>query len=77
MGRGSLLREAWEMVPALLLLLIGGLIAIRSGIERPGAGTYVRRVVGNLSQVLFRIVGYVVLLLTIHYWIGLHPLLGW
>jgi hypothetical protein len=65
------------MVPVLLLLSIGGLIAIWSGIERPVTGTYLRHVLANVSQVLFRIAGYVAALLTIHYWIGLHPLLGW
>jgi hypothetical protein len=65
------------MVPVLLLLSIGGLIAIRSGIERPLSGTYLWNMIGNLSQVVVRIAGYVAVLLSIHYWIGLHPLLGW
>ena len=34
MGPGSLLRETWEVIPILLLLLVGGLIALRSGVRR-------------------------------------------
>ena len=43
LGPGSLLREAWELVPILLLLLVGGLIAAerrapRGDRSRPSPG---------------------------------------
>jgi len=65
------------MVPILLLLMVGGLIAIWSGIERPVTTTPLRQVAGNLSQMLFRMMGYVAVLLMLQYCIGLRPLLGW
>ena len=37
MGPGSLLRETWEMIPILLLLVAGSLIALRSGVDRPAS----------------------------------------
>jgi hypothetical protein len=77
MGLGSLLREAWEMVPILLLLLVGGLIAVRSGMERPASRDSVRQVVGNFFRMLLRVLGYVAALLAVQYWIGLRPFLGW
>jgi hypothetical protein len=77
LGPGSLLKEAWEIVPVLLLLLIGGLIAVQSGVPRATSGQGLRRVVGNLSQILLRILGYVAVLLTLQYYIGLRPSLGW
>jgi len=77
MGPGSLLREAWEAVPILLLLLAGSLIALRSGVDRPASGQNVRQFFGNLYQMVLRLMGYVAVLLALQYWIGLRPLLGW
>jgi hypothetical protein len=77
MGRGSLLREAWEIVPILLLLSVGGLIALQSGVPRPASRRDFRQVAGNLSQMTLRVMGYMVVLLVLQYWIGLRPLLGW
>jgi hypothetical protein len=76
MDAGSLI-EAWELVPILLLLLIGGVIAIRSGVHRLGTRQDVRQVIGNLSQIVLRILGYIVALLVVHEWIGIRPGLGW
>ena len=63
MGPGSLLKEAWEMVPILLLLLVGGLIVLQSGVQRPASGHDLRQVVANLTQMLLRVMGYVGVLL--------------
>jgi hypothetical protein len=77
MGPRSLLREAWEAVPILLLLLAGSLIALRSGVDRPASSRNLRQFFGNLSEMLLRITGYVAVLLALQYWIGLRPSLGW
>ena len=77
MGAGSLLKETWEMVPILLLLLVGGLIALQSGVHRPASGDYLRQVAGNLKQMLLRIMGYVGVLMALQYFVGLRPALGW
>ena len=72
-----MLREAWEAVPILLLLLAGSLIALRSGVDRPASNRNLRQFLGNLYQMLLRIMGYVAVLLALQYWIGLRPVLGW
>lgn len=77
MGPGSLLRETWEVVPILLLLFVGGLIAIQSGVHRPASAYDLRQVAGNLTQMVFRVMGYVGVLLALQYFIGLRPALGW
>jgi len=77
MGPGSLLKETWEMVPILLLLSVGGLIALQSGVRRPASGNDLRQVAGNLTQMLLRVTGYVGVLLALQYLIGLRPALGW
>jgi hypothetical protein len=77
MGPGSLLKEAWEMVPILLLLMVGGVIVLQSGVHRPASGHDLRRVVGNLTQMLLRVMGYVGMLVALQYLIGLRPALGW
>jgi hypothetical protein len=77
LGPGSLLREAWEIIPVLLLLLVGGLIAVQSGVRHAWSGQGLRQVAGNLSQMFLRILGYVAVLLTLQYCIGLRPSLGW
>jgi hypothetical protein len=77
MGPRSLIREAWEMIPILLLLMVGGMIALKSGVRRSGRSQNLRQVAGNLSQITFRVLGYVAVLLALQYWIGLRPQLGW
>ena len=71
------IREAWELVPILLLLLVGALIAIRSGVHRLTSRQDFRQVMGNLSQIVLRVLGYVAALLLVHQWIGIRPGLGW
>ena len=77
MDAGSLIREAWILVPILLLLLVGGAIAIRSGVHHLASRQDFRQVIGNLSQILLRILGYIAALLVVHEWIGIRPGLGW
>jgi CHASE2 domain-containing sensor protein len=77
MGPRSLIREAWEMIPILLLLMAGAMIALKSGVRRSGKSQNLRQVAGNLSQITLRVLGYVALLLALQYWIGLRPQLGW
>jgi hypothetical protein len=77
MGRGSLLREAWEMIPVVLMVLVGGAIVLQSGVQRAALGEGLRQRAANLSQMLFRITCYVALLLALQSWIGLRPALGW
>jgi hypothetical protein len=77
-GAGSLLKEAWEIVPVLLLLVVGGLIAVQSGVRHSATGRRgLRQVAANLSQIFLRILGYVAVLLTLQYCVGLRPSLGW
>jgi hypothetical protein len=72
-----MVRGAWELVPILLLLLVGGVVAIRSGVRHLHSREDLRQVVGNLSQILLRIVCYAAALLAVHEWIGIRPGLGW
>jgi hypothetical protein len=65
------------MIPILLLLMVGGMIAINSGVRQPGRSQSLRQLVGNLSQITFRVLGYLAVLLALQYWIGLRPQLGW
>ena len=77
MSLSSVLSEVWEIVPILLLLLVGGLIALRSGADRPASGRDFRQIARNLSQMILRVAGYVAVLLALQYWIGQRPMLGW
>jgi hypothetical protein len=77
MGLRSLLREAWEFIPILLLLLAGGLIALKSGVQRPASSRDFWQLAGNFYQMLLRVIGYAAVLLALQYWIGLRPVLGW
>jgi hypothetical protein len=77
MDAGRMIREAWELVPIVLLLLIGGAVAIRSGVRHLNSRQDLRQVVGNLSEILLRILCYAAALLAVHEWIGMRPGLGW
>jgi hypothetical protein len=77
MGSSSLMKDSWEMAPLLLLFLVGGLIALWSGVRRPATGNELRVVAGNLSRMILRVLGYVAVLLVLQYWIGLRPVFGW
>lgn len=77
MGPRSLLKEAWEFVPVLMLLFIGGLIALWSGAQRSQQGGGLRQIATTLAQVIFRVLGYVAVILALQHWIGLRPTFGW
>jgi hypothetical protein len=77
MGRGSLLREAWEIIPIVLLVVVGGVIVLQSGVQSAASGQDSRQRVANLSQMLLRLTGYVALFLVLQSWIGQRPALGW
>ena len=77
MSLSSVLSEIWEIVPILILLLVGGMIALRSGSDRPAAGLDFRQIARNFSQMVLRVAGYVAVLIALQYWIGQRPTLGW
>ena len=77
MGPGNLLRETWELIPVLILLAAGTMIALRSGVDRPEAGQNFRQVIGNLSHMLLRVLGYLGVLIALQYFIGMRSVLGW
>jgi hypothetical protein len=77
MGPVSRIKEAWEIVPILLLLLVGGALAVQSGVRRLSSRQDARQLAGNLSSILLRVLGYMVALLILHQWIGVWPHLGW
>ena len=77
MGPGSFLRQTWELIPVLMLLLVGSLIALRSGGDRPASEQGSRPFFTNLYQMVLRIMGYAAMLVALQYWIGLRPMLGW
>jgi hypothetical protein len=63
--------------PILLLLAVGAIIALRSGVRALETGRDYLQMVGNLSQMILRVVGYVAVLLAVQHLIGLRPSLGW
>jgi hypothetical protein len=77
MGLVKLIRESWEIVPILSLLLVGGLIALPSGVRRLTSRRDIRQFAGNFSELLLRVLGYMAVLLVVHHWIGMRPALGW
>ncbi len=64
-------------VPILLLLAVGAIIALRSGVGQLETGRDYMQIAGNLSQMILRVAGYVAILLAVQYLIGLRPSLGW
>ena len=56
---------------------MGTWIALRSGVGELNTGRDYLQVAGNLSQMVLRIAGYVVVLVVVQYLIGLRPSLGW
>jgi hypothetical protein len=76
MGTRNLIQEAWELVPITLLLVVGVAIAIRSGVQRLATRQDFRQVLGNLSQLVLRVLGYVAVFLLVNQFIGMRGL-GW
>ena len=65
------------LVPVFVLLSVGTWIALRSGVGELNTGRDYLQIAGNLSQMLLRIAGYLVILLVLQYLVGLRPSLGW
>jgi hypothetical protein len=65
------------LAPVALLLCLGVLIALPSGVHDGRSGIDYTKLAGNLSQMILRIAGYVVLLLAVQQLVGLRPSLGW
>jgi hypothetical protein len=65
------------LCPILLLLAVGAVIALRSGVGTLETCRDYLQIAGNLSQMILRIIGYVAVLLVVQYLIGLRPSLGW
>lgn len=74
---GSRIKQAWVIVPVFLLLIAGVTIIVQSGIARSASGFDARQLSGTLARMLVRIVGYVLGLLVLQYFIGQRPTLGW
>ncbi len=77
MSRDKVFEGFLILGPIFLLLVVGAIIALRSGVGQVETGRDYLRIVGNLSQMLLRVAGYVVILLVVQYLIGLRPSLGW
>jgi hypothetical protein len=77
MHSGNLIVEAWEIVPILLLLLVGGAIAIPSGIRRLASLRDARQLAGNVWGIVLRLIAYLAALALVQDWIGLRPGMGW
>jgi hypothetical protein len=73
----SLIKQTWEIIPILLLLLVGGAIAIPSGVRQLASSQDLRHLAGNLSGIVLRVLGYVAALLMVHEWVGLRSVFGW
>ena len=65
------------LAPIILLLVVGAVIALRSGVHDLSTGQGYLQIAGNLSKMLLRVACYVVILLTLQSLIGLRPSLGW
>ena len=65
------------LAPIILLLVVGAVIALRSGVHDLSTGQGYLQIAGNLSRMLLRVACYVVILLTLQSLIGLRPSLGW
>ncbi len=77
MSLSGVLSEVWEIVPIVVLLLVGGLIALRSGTDRPSAELTFLQIARNISHMVLRVAGYVAVLLALQYFVGQRPMLGW
>ncbi|HZW30862.1 MAG TPA: hypothetical protein VFF52_09165 [Isosphaeraceae bacterium] len=77
MGGLGLIKQTWEAIPVLLLLLVGGAIAVPSGVRHRASREDLRQLAHNLSQIVLRVVGYAAALAMVQEWIGLGPGFGW
>lgn len=65
------------VAPIMVLLTVGGFIALKSGVSEVSTGQDYLKVASNFSQLLLRVAGYIVALLLVQYFIGMRPSLGW
>ena len=65
------------LAPIIMLLVVGAVIALRSGVHDLSTGQGYLQIAGNLSRMLLRVACYVIILLTLQSLIGLRPSLGW
>ena len=60
-----------------VLIVVGTVIALRSGVGELNTRRDYLNVISNLSQMVLRIAGYVAILIAVQHMIGLRPSLGW
>jgi hypothetical protein len=72
-----MLEGLFILLPIVVLLVVGAVIALRSGISQVSSGRDYLRLAGNVSALLLRIACYVVFFLAVQHLIGLRPSLGW
>ena len=77
MSLDSIPESLFILTPIILLLVVGAVIALRSGVHDLSTGQGYLQIAGNLSRMLLRVACYVVILLTLQSLIGLRPSLGW
>jgi hypothetical protein len=77
MSLDSIPEGLFILAPIILLLVVGAVIALRSGVHDLSTGQGYLQIAGNLSRMLLRVACYVVILLTLQSLIGLRPSLGW
>jgi hypothetical protein len=77
MSLDSIPEGLFILAPIILLLVVGAVIALRSGVHDLSAGQGYLQIAGNLSRMLLRVACYVAILLTLQSLIGLRPSLGW
>jgi hypothetical protein len=77
MGFGIPLKSALIVGPILGLLLAGLIIALRSGVGSLHTSQDRERLVGNLSLLLLRLVGYLAGLAALQRFVGIPHDLGW
>lgn len=71
----ELIRGLFLIVPIAVLLSVGGLIALNSGVSQPGQGFALRRYAGNFGFLLFHLACVAAILMLVQRWVGLG--LGW
>ena len=76
-GLEQIVSASLIVAPIMVLLTIGGLIALKSGVSHVSTGQDLLKVAGNFSQLLLRVIGYVIALILLQYFIGMRPSLGW
>jgi hypothetical protein len=72
----ELARGLFLIVPIGILFSVGGLIALNSGTNQPGAGYTLRRLVVNLGTLVLHLALVVTLLMMAQQWVGLGLGLG-